>query len=550
MFANVFTKSTRDRLGGGVLGALVIGIFVLFALWVYKDVDLSFYYDLPIGILQLMGIDPQGGGVGSMAYGAMYNFIGAIVVAGIALSIGASAIAGEEQDGTFGLLLGNPLSRRGAMVAKGGALVLIVGVMGLLLYATGVWSAQIVSVETTGLHLGAISFAIALNGLFYGLLALAVGAWTGKRGLASGVAAASMIIGYLAAGLLPLADLDGLAKIFPWHYYSAGEPLNNGLDGGDVAVLVGLCLVCCLVAWVGIQRRDLRDRGTDVTLLDRLRANPRTAKLMERVAGSARVSRISVKTASDFQGLLTVTTAIMFYMGVLIPPLYNLLPEDFVNIFASFPDAMVAMIGGIDMSTAAGFITGEVFSLVGPIAIIVLLASMGSRALAGEEEAHTMGLLMSNPLPRSRVVMEKTLAMTGHAVLFGLVTAFATWVGVLISGLDEVSIEGIVAVSIQLVLFGLVFGAVSLAVGAAFGRRRLANTVTTGVALLSWFMFSFLTLSDRTDFLASFSPFEWYLGGDPLLDGMDWSGAGLLLLTFLVLVAVSMPLFNRRDLRG
>jgi ABC-2 type transport system permease protein len=550
MLANVFTKSTRDRVTGGVVGALVIGVFVLFSLWVYKDVDLSFYYDLPSGILQMMGIDPNGAGVGTMAFGAMYNFIGAIVVAGIALSIGAASVAGEEQSGTFGLLLGNPISRRRALGAKGAALVAIVALMGLLLWGSALWAADLIGVDTTGLHLGAISIAIALNGLFYGLLALAIGSWTGRRGTASGVAAALMIIGYLAVGLLPLAGLDGLAKVFPWYYFSAGAPLSDGLDAGHVAVLVGLCLACCVAAWVGIERRDLRDKGTDVTLLDRLRANPRTAKVMERIAGSARVSRISVKTASDFQGLLTVTTAIMFYMGMFIPPLFNLLPEDFVQIFATFPDAMVAMIGGIDMGTAAGFITGEVFSLVGPIAAIVLLGTMGARALAGEEEGRTMGLLLSNPVSRSRVVIEKVVAMVAHSILFGLVTALATWIGVLIAGIDEFGIGEIASISLLLSLFGLVFGGIALGVSAATGSRRAATSTTTGVALATWFMYSFLVLSDRTDFLARFSPFQWYLGGDPLLDGLDWRNAALLAGSFAALVAISIPLFARRDLRG
>lgn len=550
MFANIFTKSIRDRLGSGVLGALVVGILVVFSLWVYKDVDLSFYYELPSAILDMMGINPAGGGVGAMAYGAMYNFIGAIVVAATAIGIGASSIAGEEQRGTFGLLLGNPVSRRGVLVAKTASLVVVVAVMGVLLWATGLLAAGIVDVDTTGLHLGAVSFSIALNGLLYGLMALGIGAWTGKRGMASGVSAAVMVVGYLAASLLPLADLEGLARIFPWYYYSSGDPLNNGLDWGDVSVLVGLCVLFFVVAWVGIQRRDLREKGTDVTLLDRLRANPMTGRFMERIAGSARVSRLSVKTASEFQGLLTVTAAIMFYMGVLIPPLFNLLPDDFVQIFASFPDAMVAMIGGIDMSTPTGFLSGEVFSLVGPISVIVLLASMGGRALAGEEEAQTMGLLLSNPLSRKQVIGEKTAAMVAYAFVFGLLTALATWIGVRIAGLDEVTLEGIVSISFLLSLFGLVFGGLALLVSAAVGRRRQATLVTAAMALATWFMFSFFPLSEATAPLAGFSPFHWYLSSDPLLNGMDWVGAALLAGTFVVLVIASIPLFQRRDLRG
>lgn len=550
MFANVFTKSLRDRVGSGLIGAVSLGALILFGLWAYKDVDISFYYDLPVAVLELMGIDPDTFGVGSMAFGAMYDFMGAFIVAGIAISIGAAAIAGEEQSGTFGFLLGNPVSRRHALISKTASMVVILVVMGLLLWGAAVGSAAMLDIDAGGVHLGAITIALVVNGLFYGLLALAIGSWTGRRGLASGVAVAVMVLGYLGANLLPLADLRGVAQALPWHYYSSSSPLNNGLDLGHIAVLLGLSIFCFAAAWIGIERRDLKEKGADPTLIDRLRHNPMTRKAIERVAGSARVSGITAKSASEFQGLLTVTAGIMFYMGIFIPIVYNLIPSDFVEIFATFPDALVAMIGGVDMSEPAGFVTGEIFSLVGPIAIIVLLASMGARALAGEEESHTMGLLMANPVSREEIVLKKTVAMVVYAVMFALTVALAVWLGVTIAGQDEISLTGIVSISVLLGLFGLVFGGVALLVSAATGRKKLATWTVTGVALVAWFMFTFLPLSEAAAPVAEFSPFQWYLGSEPMANGMDWVGAGLLAGTFIALVALSIPMFRRRDLRG
>lgn len=550
MLANVFTKSIRDRFGSGLVGASSLAALVLFSLWAYQDVDVSFYYELPPAVLALMGIDPDTFGVASMAFGAMYDFMAAFVVGGVAISFGAAAIAGEEQAGTFGLLLGNPTSRQGVLISKAASIVVIVLIMGVLLWGGAVWSAELVDIDTAGVHLGAISVALTLNALFYGMLALAIGSWTGRRGLASGVSASVMVLGYLGANLLPLAGFEGWAQIFPWYYYSSGSPLNAGLDGGHAAVLAGLSIVSFVVAWVGIQRRDLREKGTDLTLIDRLRANPATKRVIERLAGSTRVSGITVKTASDFQVLLAVTAGIVFYMSLLIPILYNFIPEDFVNIFATFPDALIAMIGGVDMSTPAGFLTGEVFSLTAPIAIIVLLATMGSRAFAGEEEDHTMGLLFSNPISRSEVLVKKTLAMVSLSFVFGVATAAGSWLGVLVSGQDAINLEGIGSISLLLSLFGLVFGGVALVTSAATGKRKLATWTTIGVALVAWFMFTFLTLSKTTEGFVSWSPFHWYLGGDPLVNGMDWDGAALLGATFIGLVIVSVPLLQRRDLRG
>ncbi len=550
MFANVFTKTTSDRLPAGLIGALGVAAMLFFGMWVYGDVDTSFYYDLPAGILELIGIDPDGEGAGGIAFGAIFNLVGAFTLAGLAISWGASAIAGEERDGTIGLLLGNPVSRRRVLVSKSLSLVLVVFVMCAVLWVAGNLSASVLDVSTDNLFVGSITFAMLMNSLFYGFLALAIGAWTGKRAMASGVAGGVMVVGYLAASLLPLVDAERAAQFFPWYYYSASSPVYNGIDVGHMVVLGTLILLLFIAAYLGVQRRDLREGGTDVTIVDRLRAHPRTQKLIDRIAGSARVSRISAKTFSDHQVLLTVTAAIMFYMGVAIPPMYTLIPDDFINIFSTFPDALVAMIGGVDMGTPAGFLTGELFALTGPIAIIVLTSSIGSRALAGEEMAHTMGLLLSNPISRTTVVLEKTLAMIGHALAFGAATFLGTWAGVRLAGLSEVGVTGIAAVSFMLSLFGLVFGGVALALSAATGKRSATLAGTTGVALATWFIFSFFPLSETLDGWTRLSPFHWFLGNDPLLNGFDWGGVALMAIVFALLVAAAIPLFQRRDLRG
>jgi beta-exotoxin I transport system permease protein len=550
MLTNVFAKTTRDRLMAGLIGAVSCGILLVLTIWIYQDVDVSFYYDFPQAILDMVGIGPAGSGLAGIAYGSVYNLIGAFVVGGIAISIGASSIAGEETEGTLGFLLGNPVSRRGVLLSKAASMTLIVAVMGVLLWLAGLIGAAIFDIDLAGLMVGSLVFALSLNGLFYGLLAMAIGASTGSRGGASGAATALMVVGYVAANLLPIAGLTGVARVFPWYYFSGSAPLNNGLDPADVSVLLVLCLVCLAVAWIGVQRRDLREKGTAVTLLDRLREHPLTRKVTERLAGSARVSRISVKTATDFQGVLTITASIMFYLGLVEAPVFNLLPDEFIQVFSSFPDALIAMVGGVDYSTPTGFLTGEVYSIVGPIAVIVLMALMGARAFGGEEEAHTMGLLMSNPIKRSHVVVEKAIAMALYAFIFGAAAFAGTWIGTRIAGLDEVTVGGIASISTLLALFGLSYGGIALAVSAATGRTRAATMATTGFTLVTWFIFSFFPLSESFDRWVNLSPFHWYLGNDPLLNGMDWGSAALFGAAFLALVAVSVVLFERRDLRG
>ena len=549
MDATIVARTVRDRVPPMLVGGLGVGLMLLASMAVYRDIDTSFYYELPGALLDSIGIDPEVGGVGGIAYGAIYNLIGAFTVAGLAISFGASSIAGEERDGTIGLLLGNPKSRSTVLASKIASLGVLLVLGGLLLWGAALAVPELLGVDTSNLAAGALVVHLVLNAIFWGMLAVAVGAWTGNRTAASGISAAFMVVSWLAVSLLPFAEsLADVARVFPWYYFNDSQPEINGVNWAHAGVLLGLSVVCGVVAFIGVNRRDLRGRSSAPTLLDRLRANPRTRALAERVQGSARVSGITAKTVSDHQGLVVAVAALLTYMGLLIPPLYNLLPDAFTTAIADLPEALVAMIGGVDMSTPTGFLQGETFSLVVPIAFVAVLAMIGSRALAGEERDHTMGLLMASPISRTRILLHKTAALVVHGLLLGVVTYVSNLAGVLLAGLD-VDLVNLAAITVLGTLLGLVFGAVALALSAATGNVQLAVYAAAGLALVSYFVETFFPLSATFEPWAALSPFHYYLGSDPLANGMAWGDAGVLVALVAVLVAVAIPLFDRRDLR-
>ena len=159
-----------------------------------------------------------------------------------------------------------------------------------------------------------------------------------------------------------------------------------------------------------------------------------------------------------------------------------------------------------------------------------------------------MGLLLANPIPRSRVVLEKSIAMA----IYGFVVGFATFAGVAIgSALGGLGMSpgNIAATSLLVSLLGIAFGAFALAVGAATGRVKMAIFVTVGVAFGFHIWNALLPLNDSLAAYAKWSPVHYYLGSDPLIEGMNWAH-GLVLAGLAVgFVGLAVFLFDRRDLR-
>jgi ABC-2 type transport system permease protein len=550
MLANVFTKTTRDRWKGVAIGVATLSLLLLFGMSAYRDIDLSVYTNLPEVFRSLVNI-PEDADAASLAYGAIYGSYGALTLAALALSMGSASIAGEERKGTLGLLLANPKSRTNVLFSKAASLMLLTAVGAFVLWGAGRVAPTLLDVDVAGMEVGALVLHMFVTALFFGFLAMAIGAATGNRGLASGVTVGVMIVSFFAVGLFPLVEgLESVAKAFPWYYFNGSDPVINGINWGHIGVLVAGCVVFAATAVVGVNRRDLKGQTVGVTLVDRLRSHPMTHKVVDRLAGSTRVSRIWIKTASEYQGLLFVTAALMFFaMGVMLGPMYTLIDDALVGLTDDFPEALMALFGGGgDIATPEGWYQAETFGMLAPIAVMVVTVMIGARALAGEEEGRTMGLLLANPISRSTIVLEKTFTMIVYAFVVGFATFAGVAVGSALGGLG-MNMGNIAATSLLVTMLGLVFGALALAIGAATGRVSTAVYGSIGAALAFHLFNAFLPLDESLAGYAKWSPFYYYLSSDPLNNGMPWGHGALLAGLAVGLVALSVGLFQRRDLR-
>ena len=545
---NVFTKTTRDRWKVTIIAAASLAILLVFGMAVYRDIDVSFWDDLPTAFRNMFGI-PDGADVGGLAYGAIYSGYGMLTMAGVAIAAGSASIAGEERGGTIGVLLGNPLSRPRTVLEKAGSLLFVTFLGFVILWLAAIASPVILDVEIGSMNINALLLMMFVNALFYGYLALALSAWTGRTGIASGATAGLMVVSFIAVGILPLIEeFADLARVFPWYYFTASDPVMNGVDWGHFALLAGLAVAFVAAAVAGVARRDLRGQSTGDSLVDRLRDNPMTHRLVEALAGRARVSRIWVKTASEHQGLLLVVVAVLFFMSFMIGPMYAMLDETMKALGEQFPEDLLALFGGGDLSTPEGFYQVEMFGMMIPIGVITVAIAIGAGAMAGEEKRNTMGLLLANPLRRSTVVIQKTATM----ILYAFIVAFASFLGVaagsLVAGLG-MSITNIAATCALAGLLGLAFGGLALALGGMTGRVSIASFGAVGLAVVMFIINGFLPLNESTEAWARISPFHYYLSSDPLNTGMHWGHALVLAALFGIGVVVAVLTFQRRDLR-
>ncbi len=199
------------------------------------------------------------------------------------------------------------------------------------------------------------------------------------------------------------------------------------------------------------------------------------------------------------------------------------------------------------MGTPSGYTQQTVFGMLGMLVLLCAAIGQGTRAIAGDEEAGRLELILSHATTRRGVFLARTTAVVIIVAGLAAVVGLTTWAVNDSSGL-HLPIGHIAAGTAGLALLCVTHAAMALTAGAATGRRGLALTITSAAAGLGYFAH---TMAARVgDWLPPLSPFHWAFGNDPLERGYDVAGLGLLGGLTVLLLVVAVLAFDRRDLRA
>jgi ABC-2 type transport system permease protein len=182
-----------------------------------------------------------------------------LLLSALAISLGSSLLAREEQEGTIELLLARPISRGRLLLAKALSGLLILAIVeGLCLLCTVVLAA----VVNTGIGIGGIVFVSILALLMatmLGAISLALTALGGASRRASiGIASLVGLAGYLATSFESSVHwMVWPARFLPFHYYHPANILRGTYSWGVAVAFIAITLVLAVIAWLGFRRRDI-----------------------------------------------------------------------------------------------------------------------------------------------------------------------------------------------------------------------------------------------------------------------------------------------------
>lgn len=218
-------------------------------------------------------------------------------------------------------------------------------------------------------------------------------------------------------------------------------------------------------------------------------------------------------------------------------------------ITAGLSPELVSALGLEDFGSPVGYLNGNLFAMLLPL-LIGALAIMQTTALtAGDEDAGRLELLLALPVSRAAVYLARFVAV---AVVLTLISA-AICLSVVLSApaLDmEIDTAGVIAVTVAVLLLGLLHAALALALAGLGLRGTAVLGASFGVLVLGYLTHALLPLVPDVADWAAASPWHWALGEVPLANGLDATGAWLLGGCALALVAIGLLAVRRRSIRS
>ncbi|MGZ6299977.1 MAG: hypothetical protein ACXWMN_05755 [Candidatus Limnocylindria bacterium] len=217
------------------------------------------------------------------------------------------------------------------------------------------------------------------------------------------------------------------------------------------------------------------------------------------------------------------------------------------KLIGSRPAAMVNLFGKPEkLGTLGGYMSwkyGALFALGTALWSIMAL----SGTLAGEAGKGSLDIVAAAPFGKRRIALEKLAA---HVTMLVLAMAVLAVMTILSSSAfgdpklgDQIAPLSAVGFALWVGFIALFFGGLAFALGPVLGRSGAAG-VSAAVMMLLWLVSGLQGLG----WLATISPFHWTVNHIALAGEYDWPGLTLVGVVAVMLLAIGVVLFTRRDL--
>lgn len=237
---------------------------------------------------------------------------------------------------------------------------------------------------------------------------------------------------------------------------------------------------------------------------------------------------------------------IAFFTMVLYPSFSQ---DGIENLVDSIPKEFQGLVGEVsDFKTVPGYIGQQIF---GPNLYIVslIMAIMIFLAISASEESDgRLQSLLSYPVSRTKVFVQKMLAAGLVVTLISLGALLGMWIALLIIN-ETPDYARVWESTIAFCLINVVYGLIAFSTAMFTGSKGWTILVASGYTVASLFITQLAPAVDILEVPNKFSLLNYYNNPQIMANGLEWSDILIVTAVGLALVVIGWIGFIRRDVR-
>lgn len=252
-------------------------------------------------------------------------------------------------------------------------------------------------------------------------------------------------------------------------------------------------------------------------------------------------SRLLLRGTALLSGLLLVIT--FFFLAV-----FPGIRDEAEALEQAFPDLLAGMMGFEELHTIEGFTSGWLFPFIWVLLIGIYFAYTCASFISEDVRSRHLDLLLSNPVSRESVVLQKFAALWLPLVVLNLVLFVVLVGGSTVLG-ETIDIAGLVMTQLLAIPYLLACGAIGMVLTVVFDRVGTAQAGAIGAVFILWMLDGVADLESQYEILGVIAPSRYYDPSGILVRNEYALGdAAILLVGTAVLLLIAIVIFVRRDL--
>jgi ABC-2 type transport system permease protein len=222
---------------------------------------------------------------------------------------------------------------------------------------------------------------------------------------------------------------------------------------------------------------------------------------------------------------------------------------DLNKIVEALPQAVIDAFGLADFASPAGFLRGNLYAVMVPLLLAVAAVMITNGQTAGEEDAGRMELYLALPVSRQAVFSGRLWASFVWLVGIAAVMLIAQLASDAAFGLS-IGADRLVATVVLCLLLAAWYGGLTGLVAGWTARPGLAMGIGIALVVAGYVIMALFPISDVLAPWRHVSPWDWALGGDPLVHPSEAWRYIALAVPAVAMAAAGTVAFGRRDVQS